>query len=253
MTSALVGGEWSASRPGRFTPRERAHGTHWIGGWVGPWAGLDDMEKWRFLPPPGLEFRSLGRPARSQSLYRLRYPGSLLELRYSTLIQDRKVYLGVHKWLLAWNGVFLEKLVVARLIKLLSVFMEFEIYSLFTISQNATFPWASCIQSRTLHSISLKWNFILSLHCIGTGYGLDDRPWGRSSSPGRVKNFHSSMSFRPALGLTQPPIQWVPGALSPGVKRPGRVADDSPPVSAEIKKMWIYIRPLPHTPSRCSA
>jgi hypothetical protein len=30
------GGEWSASRPGRFTPRERDPGTHWIGDWVGP-------------------------------------------------------------------------------------------------------------------------------------------------------------------------------------------------------------------------
>jgi hypothetical protein len=45
LTSALVGGEWSASRRGRFTPGERAAGTHWIGGWVGPRAGLDDMEK----------------------------------------------------------------------------------------------------------------------------------------------------------------------------------------------------------------
>jgi hypothetical protein len=26
MTSALVGGEWSASRPGRFTPRGKSHG-----------------------------------------------------------------------------------------------------------------------------------------------------------------------------------------------------------------------------------
>jgi hypothetical protein len=26
LTSALDGGEWSASRPGRFTPRERAPG-----------------------------------------------------------------------------------------------------------------------------------------------------------------------------------------------------------------------------------
>jgi hypothetical protein len=34
LTSAVDGGEWSASRPGRFTPRERAPGTHWIGGWV---------------------------------------------------------------------------------------------------------------------------------------------------------------------------------------------------------------------------
>jgi hypothetical protein len=30
LTSALDGGEWSASRPGRFTPRERASGTHWV-------------------------------------------------------------------------------------------------------------------------------------------------------------------------------------------------------------------------------
>jgi hypothetical protein len=28
LTSALDGGEWSASCPGRFTPRERAPGTH---------------------------------------------------------------------------------------------------------------------------------------------------------------------------------------------------------------------------------
>jgi hypothetical protein len=39
---------------------------------------------------------------------------------------------------------------------------------------------------------------------------------GRDSSPGRVKNVHFSISSRPALGSTQPPIQWVPGALSRG-------------------------------------
>jgi hypothetical protein len=55
LTSALVGGEWSASRPGRFTPGERAPGTHRIGGWVGPRTGLDDMEKRKFLTLPGLE------------------------------------------------------------------------------------------------------------------------------------------------------------------------------------------------------
>jgi hypothetical protein len=36
LTSALDAGEWSASCPGCFTPSERAPGTHWIGGWVGP-------------------------------------------------------------------------------------------------------------------------------------------------------------------------------------------------------------------------
>jgi hypothetical protein len=50
----LDGGEWSASRPGRFTPRERARGTHWIGGWVGPRAVLDAVI-WRKIPSPRRE------------------------------------------------------------------------------------------------------------------------------------------------------------------------------------------------------
>jgi hypothetical protein len=50
---------------------------------------------------------------------------------------------------------------------------------------------------------------------IATGYGLEDQGGG-SSSPGRVKHFHFSISSRPALGSTQPPIKWVPGALSRG-------------------------------------
>jgi hypothetical protein len=37
---------------------------------------------------------------------------------------------------------------------------------------------------------------------------------------------------RPALGPTQPPVQWVPGVLSPG---PGGDADHSPPSSAEVE------------------
>jgi len=36
LISALDGGEWSASRFGRFTPRGRFPATHWIGDWVGP-------------------------------------------------------------------------------------------------------------------------------------------------------------------------------------------------------------------------
>jgi hypothetical protein len=41
---------------------------------VDPRAGLDDVEKRKFLNLPGLELRLLGRLARSQSLYRLSYP-----------------------------------------------------------------------------------------------------------------------------------------------------------------------------------
>jgi hypothetical protein len=34
LASAVVGGQWSASRPCCFTPGERAPGNLWIGGWV---------------------------------------------------------------------------------------------------------------------------------------------------------------------------------------------------------------------------
>jgi hypothetical protein len=51
-TSALDGGEWSASRPGRaFTPGERTPGTHCTGGWVGPRAGLDTEDRGKILCP----------------------------------------------------------------------------------------------------------------------------------------------------------------------------------------------------------
>jgi hypothetical protein len=35
--------EWTTSRSGRFTPGERAPGTHWAGGWVDLRDGLDDL------------------------------------------------------------------------------------------------------------------------------------------------------------------------------------------------------------------
>jgi len=51
----------------------------------------------------------------------------------------------------------------------------------------------------------------------------------RESNPGGGRDFlHQS---RPALWLTQPPVQWVPG-LSRGEERPGRDAEPSPPSSA---------------------
>jgi hypothetical protein len=44
LYSALDVGEWSAPRTDRFTPGERAHGTHRIGFWVDPSAGLDAVQ-----------------------------------------------------------------------------------------------------------------------------------------------------------------------------------------------------------------
>jgi hypothetical protein len=66
-------------------------------------------------------------------------------------------------------------------------------------------------------------------------YGLDDRAI-RVRSPAGAKDFPLASVSRPALGPTQPPAQWVPGVLSPGVKaRSGRDADHSPPSSAEVE------------------
>jgi hypothetical protein len=61
--------------------------------------------------------------------------------------------------------------------------------------------------------------------------------------------FLFTTASRTALGPTQPHIQGVPGALSLGVKRPGREADHSPPSSAEVKQ-WVklYLHSL-NTPS----
>jgi hypothetical protein len=58
-----------------FTPRPpyppgEIPGANLIGSWVRPRAGLDDVEKRKFLTLPALELRPLGRPACSQSLCR---------------------------------------------------------------------------------------------------------------------------------------------------------------------------------------
>jgi hypothetical protein len=70
---------------------------------------------------------------------------------------------------------------------------------------------------------------------IALGYGLDD--WGsRVRFPAEAEIFLFTIASRTALGPIQPPIQWVPGDLSLGVKRPRREADHSPPCSAEVKE-----------------
>jgi hypothetical protein len=45
LTLALVGSEWSPSRPSRLTAGEIVHSTRWLGYWLGRIADVDDMEK----------------------------------------------------------------------------------------------------------------------------------------------------------------------------------------------------------------
>jgi hypothetical protein len=178
LTSALDGGEWSASRPGRFAQGERAPDSNWIGGWMGPRAGLNAVEKRKSSAPQGIK-------PRPSSLYQLSYPGKQ-SMRKMIRMKD------------AW------------------------------ITKNGTHErsWSSADWQRA--------------GCLR----------GRSLSPGNI--FPFSMSSRPVLGPTQPPTQWVPGAISQRAKAAGAW---SWPLTSQLVP-WSRIRgsvhPLPHTLSWCS-
>jgi len=57
---------------------------------------------------------------------------------------------------------------------------------------------------------------------------------------GALNFFHFITASRPALGSTQPPIQWVPAAFSVGIWRQRPEVDHSFVCSAEVKNKWIY-------------
>jgi hypothetical protein len=73
------------------------------------------------------------------------------------------------------------------------------------------------------------------------------RPGDLGSIPGRGERiFPLSSVSRPALGLTQPPIQWVPGVLSPGLKRSRGMTQTTHPHLVPRSRMgrnFIYSAP----------
>jgi hypothetical protein len=77
---------------------------------------------------------------------------------------------------------------------------------------------------------------------IETGYRQDDR----GSILGRGGIFLYITESRPALELTQPPIQCVPGIFPRGVNWLEDEADHSPLSSAEVKKTWIFTSTPPY-------
>jgi hypothetical protein len=104
-----------------------------------------------------------------------------------------------------------------------------------------------CRQTQYLHtSTNINRSLDKSVGIV-TGHGLD----GLGSIPNRGKIFLFSTASRPALGPTQPPIQWVPWVLSLGAKWPGYKADHSHPSNAEAKNRAAT--PLPCMSSWYSA
>jgi hypothetical protein len=107
---------------------------------------------------------------------------------------------------------------------------------MYALSLYDAFP-AFWLGNMTLYLVFLLLHLNHSRHSsvgIALGYGLDDRVLGFDSRRG-LGILLFTIASRTALGYTQPPIQWVPEALSLGVKRLGREADHSSPSSAEVK------------------
>jgi hypothetical protein len=75
-------------------------------------------------------------------------------------------------------------------------------------------------------------------------YGLVDR-WIGVWFPSKVRSFSLYVNIQTVLGFTQPAMQ-----LARGLKRPGRVGDQSPPASTEVEKMWIYTSTPPYVKHR---
>jgi hypothetical protein len=87
--------------------------------------------------------------------------------------------------------------------------------------------------------------FIQTMFSIDAEYFHAYLPTGsRDSSVG--------IATRPALDPTQPPIQWVPGTVSPLVNRQGPEADHSLPSSVEVNNDGA-IPQIPHISSQRSA
>jgi hypothetical protein len=98
-----------------------------------------------------------------------------------------------------------------------------------------------CLPKKTFVVVTwINWGVSIVTSCW-----LEDRGVG-VRVPVASRIFSPPRHSRPALGFTQPPIQWVPEAMSPGVKRQRSDDDHSPPASAAFKKTWIHASTPPY-------
>jgi hypothetical protein len=89
LTSALDGGEWSASWSDSFNLRERAQSIHLSGGCLGPRVSLDAVEKRKILH---CQESNSNYPEHCLSLYLLSYPeayGGQYDMLFTTLTNTK--------------------------------------------------------------------------------------------------------------------------------------------------------------------
>jgi hypothetical protein len=133
-------------------PSGKRPGTHCIGGWVGPRPGLDGCGK---SHPNGI--RSSDRPARSELLFRLSYPGPFLKL-HTENIKRSEIWTIMWPWKTKLNGPALSKF-------LTSIFT-------FPPTDSATFPHLPF-----LHSMDWFSFFQIRVQMLETWTTFYLRPW----------------------------------------------------------------------------
>jgi hypothetical protein len=101
-------------------------------------------------------------------------------------------------------------------------------------SFNCANIWWSVQNMELLLCLRSRDSSVVSALC----YGLNDL--GFEVRHG-LRIFLFTTVSRQALEPTQPTIQWVPGALCLGIKRPGREVDHSPPPSPEVNQKCVEL------------
>jgi hypothetical protein len=128
----------------------------------------------------------------------------------------------------------LEKLMFTQLVRIFLTFYETRRFVNLFVRPPPLVPTVTQMQS--LHTFPPRFPKIYS-NIILPATGWTIRVLGFDSRRG-LGIFLITTVSRTALETTQPPIQRVPGALSVGVKRPGREGYHLPLSSAEVKNAW---------------
>jgi hypothetical protein len=114
------------------------------------------------------------------------------------------------------------------------------------IKRNIKLDTEDTTECYNLNSCGLIWTGLDS--SVGIATGLQAGLPGLDFRKGQVIFLYPTAS-RPALGLTQPSVQWVPGALFQGVKRPWREADPSPSSAPRSRMVELYLHSSWHNAS----